>query len=117
VVSALQPLRGRGRANTLTAPRSLFGFAKKRALIFANPTIGLLKARPGDAVLLPLTDEQIHAREALATDPACRVIIALAADHAARNGAIRQRFRPRLTWLCRRHRALHYADGRPYSRS
>ncbi|MGH3561647.1 MAG: site-specific integrase [Mycobacterium sp.] len=88
VGAVLEPLRGCRRANTLTALRSLFGFAKKRALIFANPTIGL-KAPPSDAALLPLTDEQIHALEALATDPACRVIIALAADHAARNGAIR----------------------------
>lgn len=89
VDAALEPLRGCRRANTLSALRSLFGFAKKRALIFANPTVGLRKARPSDAVLLPLTDEQIHALEALATDPACRVIIALAADHAARNTAIR----------------------------
>lgn len=88
VGAVLDPLRGCRRANTLTALRSLFGFAKKRALIFANPTIGLA-ARPGDAVLLPLIDEQIRALEALASDPACRVIIALAADHAARNGAIR----------------------------
>ena len=80
--AALEPLLGYQRVNTTSALRSLFGFAKKRALIFANPTIGL-KARPGDCVLLPLTEEQIHALEALATDPACRVIIALAADNAA----------------------------------
>jgi integrase len=86
--AALEPLCGYQRVNTTSALRSLFGFAKKRALIFANPTIGL-KARPGDSVLLPLTDEEIHALEALATDPACRVIIALAADNAARAGAIR----------------------------
>jgi integrase len=48
-----------------------------------------LTAHPGDCALLPLTDEQIHALEALATDPACRVIIALAADNAARTGAVR----------------------------
>ncbi|MGH3265828.1 MAG: hypothetical protein ACRDNS_27975, partial [Trebonia sp.] len=88
VGAVLEPLRGCRRANALTALRSLFGFAKKRALIFANPTTRLT-ARPGDAVLLPLTDEQIRALQALASDPACRVIIALAADHAARNVAIR----------------------------
>ena len=88
VGAALEPLRGCQRTNTLTALRSLFGFAKKRALIFTNPTIGL-KACPGDSVLLPLTDETIHALEALGTDPACRVIIALAADHPARTGSIR----------------------------
>lgn len=56
VDAVLEPLHGCGRHNTLTALRSLFGFAKKHALIFANPTIGLT-AHSGDTVLLPLTDE------------------------------------------------------------
>lgn len=86
--AALEPLHGYQRRNTISALRSLFGFAKKRALIFANPIVGL-HAHPGDSVLLPLTDEKIHALETLATDPACRVIIALAADNAAGTGAIR----------------------------
>jgi hypothetical protein len=68
----------------------MFRFAKKRGLIFANPTTGL-KARPADFALLPMTDEEIHAVEQLATDPAWRVIVALAAaENAARTGAIRR---------------------------
>lgn len=38
--AALEPLRGYQRRNTISALRSLFGFAKKHALIFANPTSG-----------------------------------------------------------------------------
>jgi len=65
VAAALEPMWGHQRVNTISALRSLFGFARKRALIFANPTVGLT-AHPGDSVLLPLTDEQIHTLEALA---------------------------------------------------
>jgi hypothetical protein len=34
---ALDPLRGHQRRNVIPALRSLFGFAKKRALVFTNP--------------------------------------------------------------------------------
>ena len=83
--AALEPLHGSKRSNATSALRSLFRFAKKRGLIFANPTTGL-KARPADFALLPMTDEEIHAVEQLATDPAWRVIVALAAENAARTG-------------------------------
>jgi hypothetical protein len=87
--AALEPLTGSQRANAIAALRSLFRFAKKRGLIFANPATSL-KARPADFVLLPMTDEEIRAVEQLATDPAWRVIVALAAENAARTGAIRR---------------------------
>jgi integrase len=87
--AALEPLNRSKRSNATSALRSLFRFAKKRGLIFANPTTGL-KARPADFALLPMTDEEIHAVEQLATDPAWRVIVALAAENAARTGAIRR---------------------------
>ncbi|WP_238845623.1 hypothetical protein [Nocardia terpenica] len=52
ISAALAPLDGWKRANVTAALRSLFGFAKKRGLIFTNPTVGL-KARPADFALLP----------------------------------------------------------------
>lgn len=88
ITAALKPLIGSQRSNATTALRSLFRFAKKRGLIFANPTTGI-KTRPADFALLPMTDEQIHAVEQLATDPVWRVFVALAAENAARTGAIR----------------------------
>jgi site-specific recombinase XerD len=86
--AALGPLSGSRRAAATNAMRSLFGFAKKRGLIFSNPTTGL-KGRTADFALLPMADEEIQAIEQLANDLAGRVIIALAAENAARTGAIR----------------------------
>ena len=86
--TGLGPLRGSVRANATKALRSLFRLAKKRGLIFTNPTIGL-KARPVDLVPLPMSDMEIDAVEQLAAAPAERVIIALAAENAARTGTIR----------------------------
>ncbi|WP_214106669.1 hypothetical protein [Acrocarpospora catenulata] len=85
--AALGPLSGSRRATTISSLRSLFGFAKKRGLIFSNPTIRL-KGRPADFALLPMADEEIRAIEQQAEDLAGRVIIALAAENAASTGAI-----------------------------
>jgi hypothetical protein len=41
VIAGLSPLCGWQRRNAIAAPRSLFRFAKKRGLIFANPTTRL----------------------------------------------------------------------------
>ncbi|WP_405148903.1 hypothetical protein OG589_12725 [Sphaerisporangium sp. NBC_01403] len=88
ISAALGPLSGSRRATATSAVRSLFGFAKKHGLIFFNPTTGL-KARPADFALLPMADEEIRAIEQQADDLAGRVIIVLAAENAARTGAIR----------------------------
>ena len=84
----LDPLRGHQLRTTITAVRSLFRFAKKRGLIFANPAARLTAADPGGS-LLPMTDAEIRAVEQVATSPAQRLIVALAAVHAARWAAIR----------------------------
>lgn len=89
VYTALDHLRGKPRNNAIVALRSMFGFAKKRGLVFANPTTSL-KANRVDRALLPMTDSQIRSVEQSATGPAQRLIVALAAEHAARTGAIRR---------------------------
>ncbi|HUE33628.1 MAG TPA: integrase [Mycobacterium sp.] len=89
IYAALDQLRGKPRNNAIGALRSLFGFAKKRGFVFADPTTGL-KANRIDANLLPMTDTEIRDVEQIATGPAQRLIVALAAEHAARTGAIRQ---------------------------
>ncbi|WP_189249876.1 hypothetical protein [Streptosporangium pseudovulgare] len=48
--AVLGPLNGSRRHTATSAVRSLFGFAKKRGLILANPTTGL-KGRPADFAL------------------------------------------------------------------
>jgi hypothetical protein len=88
VQAVLDPLRGHQRRNAIVGLRSLFRFAKKRDLVFTNPTTGLNAGRvePG---LLPMTDAEIRAVEQRARNPAQRLIVVLAAVHAARTSAIR----------------------------
>lgn len=88
VTAALDPQRAWARSSAVTALRSLFRFATKRGLVFADPTIRL--ANPGgDRHLLPLTDTQIRAIEADVVTPAQRLVVALAAVHAASGTTIR----------------------------
>lgn len=88
IAAALHPLAGWQRRNAIAALRSLFRFAKKRKLIFANPTTRL-KGPEVDRHLLPMTDTEISAVEQLAVTPVQRLVVALAAVHAARPAAIR----------------------------
>jgi hypothetical protein len=88
VDAALEPLRAHQRRNAITALRSLFRSAKKRGLVFANPTLHLATARI-DPSLLPMTNDEIRAVQQVAVNPAQRLIVALAAVHAARGAAIR----------------------------
>ena len=89
VDTVLEPLRGHRRYNAITALRSLFRFARRRGLTFADPTRHLRGGRGGRTVL-PMTAEQIRAVQQAAATPAQRLAIALAAVHAARPGAIRE---------------------------
>ncbi len=86
--AVLDPLRGHQLRTTTVAVRSLFRFAKKRGMIFANPAARLKAADPGGG-LLPMTDAEIRAVEQAAASPAQRLLVALAAVHAARWAAIR----------------------------
>ncbi|MET7727315.1 TetR family transcriptional regulator [Streptomyces mirabilis] len=88
VTAALSPLRGWQRRNAIAALRSLFRFAKKRGLIFANPTTRL-RAEDIPRSLLSMTDAEVLAVQRIAATPAQRLIVALAAVHAARATAIR----------------------------
>ena len=88
IKAVLDPLRGHQLRTTTVAVRSLFRFAKKRGLVFANPAARLKAADPGGS-LLPMTDAEIQAVQQAATTPAQRLIVALAAIHAARWAPIR----------------------------
>lgn len=88
VTAAVQPLQGHRRRSTVVALRSLFRFAKKRGLVFTNPTTRL-KAERVEPGMIPLADNEIRAIEQASTKPAQRLIVALAAVHAARSSVIR----------------------------
>jgi len=81
IYAALDPLRGYQRNNAVHALRSLFRFAKKRGLISANPTMSL-KARQIEPDMVPMTEDEIRAVEQIAVQPAQRVAVALAVEHA-----------------------------------
>jgi hypothetical protein len=88
--TVLEPLRGHRRYNAITALRSLFRFAKRRGLTFADPTRHLSGGRGTERIMLPLTAEEILAVQQVAVTPAQRLAVALAAVHAARAEAIRE---------------------------
>ncbi|MDN5933633.1 MAG: hypothetical protein L0I24_21625, partial [Pseudonocardia sp.] len=91
VRAALDELRGHRLAGTFVALRSLFRFAKRHRLIFADPTRRLHIGRVAPTrVLLPMTNTQIADVAHTAVTPAQRLVVALTAVHAARAGAIRE---------------------------
>ncbi len=78
------PLHGHQRHDRLVALRTLFTWAKWNGLIFRNPTSRIKVGQYEYAVLQPLVPEQVDRSVAAATTPATRLILALAAVHAAR---------------------------------
>lgn len=89
VVAFLDTLQGERRLAGLVALRSLFGWAKTNGVVFANPTSHVRVGRRDDSVLQPLLPEEIARTVQTATTPQARLVVALAAVHAARVGAIR----------------------------
>jgi integrase len=85
--AGLEDLRGHPLCTAISAVRSLFRFAKKRGLIFADPARRLSAAEPEPSIL-PMTDDEIEVVEQAITLPGQRLIVALAAVHAARWKAI-----------------------------
>ncbi|HEV2640076.1 MAG TPA: site-specific integrase [Actinocrinis sp.] len=87
--AAADALTGVARKRMLVALRSLFQFCKKEHRIFCDPTTRL---RTGDAQgppPRPLQPQTIQRAAAAATTPAQKLVLALAAIHAARPHAIR----------------------------
>lgn len=89
VLEALKPLHGTDRQNTLIVLRSLFGFCKKNGVVFRNPTSRIRVGNRHSKLIQPLHDDQVQQTVTGAGRPSDRLIIALAAIHAARPGAIR----------------------------
>lgn len=85
--AGLEELRGYPLCTTISAVRSLFRFARKHGRVFANPARRLSAAVP-EPIVLPMTDSEIRAVEQAITLPGQRMIVALAAVHAARWEAI-----------------------------
>ncbi|MGP4021733.1 hypothetical protein [Actinomadura sp. 3N407] len=88
IATALDPLPAPKHCIASNALRSLFHFARKRGLIFTDPTrrLTLPTIEPG---LLPMTEDEIGAVTQLTTTLLQRLAVALAAVHATRPAAIR----------------------------
>ncbi|WP_326806005.1 hypothetical protein OIE49_36310 [Streptomyces sp. NBC_01788] len=84
VLAYIKTLHGHHRHDQLVALRSLFTWAKRNGLIFRNPVSRIKVGQYDYALLQPLVPEQVNRSVAEATTPATRLILALAAVHAAR---------------------------------
>ncbi|MER5853469.1 hypothetical protein ABT126_42835 [Streptomyces sp. NPDC002012] len=80
---------GKQRENRIVALRSLFRHAKKTGQIFKNPTARIPIPRHVGPVLRPLDQADVDEAVTAAARPHARLILALAAIHAARPGMIR----------------------------
>ncbi|MGV9879626.1 hypothetical protein [Streptomyces sp. NPDC003006] len=84
ILTHLKTLHGHHRRDQLVALRSLFAWAKRSGLIFRNPASRIKVGQNEYSVLQPLAPNQIDRSVAAATTPAARLVLALAAVHAAR---------------------------------
>jgi site-specific recombinase XerD len=89
IIAARDAVHGNERENRVVALRSLFRHAKKAGTIFKNPTVRIHVGRQPGGVILSLSADEVAETVAVATTPAVRLIVALAAVHAARPTAIR----------------------------
>ncbi|GAA2607289.1 MULTISPECIES: hypothetical protein [Streptomyces] len=89
IVAARDDVTGKQRESRIVALRSLFRHAKKNGQIFRNPRIGIRVARQTGGVLQALAQADIDEAIATAATPDIRLIVALAAIHAARPKMIR----------------------------
>jgi site-specific recombinase XerD len=90
VAAVLAELRGSRRANVLVALRSLFAFCKKNGTIFRNPAQGIKVGQHPYGIIQPLRQDEVDQAAAAAATPAARLVLVLAAMHAARLKAIRE---------------------------
>ncbi|WP_406386161.1 hypothetical protein [Streptomyces sp. NBC_01618] len=89
VIAARDAVTGKQRESRIVALRSVFRHAKKNGQIFRNPTIRIRVPRQTGGVHQALGQADIDEAIATATTPDIRLIVALAAVHAARSKMIR----------------------------
>jgi site-specific recombinase XerD len=104
IEAVLDLLRGHQLRTTTVAVRSLFRFARKRGLVFANPAARLKAADPGGS-LLPMTDAEIRAAHAQPARPDLR-------EDRPRIQA-RQQERPQTTFLANPAKLRSYQALKP----
>lgn len=89
ILAVRDGFHGKQRESVIVALRSLFRHCKKAGAIFRDPTARIRVGRQDYKVVQPLKPDEIAKAVTVATTPAVRLILALAAVHAARPKAIR----------------------------
>jgi hypothetical protein len=89
VAEIAEALHGHARKRTMSALRSLFQISRSTGRIFRNPASGIMGGTPACGVIVPLDQAAYDRAIQAATQPAARLMLALAAMHAARPHAIR----------------------------
>lgn len=89
ITAFLDTLTGSARDTAVTALRSLFGWATRTRVVFANPTSRVRYRQADDPIWQPLRPEELARTVTAAGTPQARLMVALAAVHAARPGHIR----------------------------
>ncbi|GAA2580046.1 hypothetical protein GCM10010399_07290 [Dactylosporangium fulvum] len=85
----LDTLVGLPRKRCLVGLRSLFRYCKRAGRIFRNPTARLSAGNVGSGLPMPIPDGLLAQAVRACTTPAQRLLLALAAIHAARPVALR----------------------------
>jgi hypothetical protein len=89
IVAELDALHGSQRENLLIALRSLFRHCTKTRTIFRNPASRIKVGQRVYGILQPLHPDDVDQAVTAATTPAARLVLVLAAVHAARTSQIR----------------------------
>ena len=88
ILTVLKGLHGSERNNVLVAMRRLFAFCRKTRVIFRDPTRGLRVGQHPYGIVQPLDQRDLDQAVEIATTPVARLVLILAAVHAARKAAI-----------------------------
>ena len=88
ILAVLAVLHGSHRNNVLVGLRRLFTFCRKTRVIFRDPTRGIKVGEHPSGIVLPLDQSRSTRPSTAATTPVARLVLVLAAVHAARKGAI-----------------------------
>ena len=89
IQAILSGLHGTRRSNFLVSLRSLFAFCKKKGMVFRNPASGIKVGQHPYGIAQPLGQDDVDQAAEAAATPSARLVLVLAAVHAARTGAIR----------------------------
>ena len=89
IQTILNDLHGTRRSSFLVSLRSLFAFCKKKGMVFRNPASGIKVGQHPYGIAQPLGQADVDQAAEAAATPSARLVLVLAAVHAARTGAIR----------------------------